>query len=100
MADARHEWAPYRNLTRPGWTIRTDNGEVARVKTEAAARLMAASPDLRDALRRAVDDYESREDSGEPTCPECTLWTTPARLDEGPCWYHAARAALAKADGR
>ena len=32
----------------------------------------------------------------DPGCRECTLGTTPAKLDTGPCWYHRARALLAK----
>lgn len=63
----------------PGWTID------------------ATAADVLSILREAVDDYEDQERSGEPSCIECTSGATPNHLNKGPCWYHRARAILAKA---
>lgn len=65
--------------------------------TESSWTLDASASELVAALRGAVDDADNRERDGEPGCLDCTYGTTPNKFNTGLCWYHRARAAIAKA---
>jgi hypothetical protein len=49
---------------------------------------------------RFVADHDEERFVPDQGCLECTLGTTPKRLETGPCAHHAAVAFLAKFDRR
>ena len=62
------------------------------------AQLKSENKQLREVLRRLLDNYDEETGSidvaSEPSCKECTLGLTPAKFDKGPCARHQALAAL------
>ena len=91
------------------WHIMADNrdpaghGLVASVfRSEANARLIAAAPDMLDALREAVIDnlsivYDDGID-GHVRLGCCRAYASQGHAAD--CWKTKARAAIAKAEGR
>jgi len=78
-------------------------GKLASVlSSEADARLIAAAPDMLDALRGAVDDnlsivYDDGID-GHVRLGCCRAYASQGHAAD--CWKTKARAAIAKAEGR
>lgn len=89
-ADQLGRWTVSTRADRPGW--QHDGGYPGYGLTEANARLLAASWELREALRGIVDDYANSLRSLDPGASANDVEAEPE--------IKAARAALAKADGR
>lgn len=82
---------------------KADIEHIARCSKPNIEALATSHKRLVEAVSDLLDQHDSENPGAamEPvyTCSQCTLGTTPKRIDKGPCAYHRTLTALAIAKG-
>ncbi len=98
-----YEWSPIATIHWDDDPIDRPAKHITKKQQEANARLIAAAPELLEALKTILGRYDPEWPAAalEPDggCIECTSGATPNDKNTGLCPRHRAIEAIAKAEG-